>query len=166
MGYPANFANRPQRFVRSLFKVQTQHGGQIGQDHLAFDRWCSHFSSRMAIKAVQIWMRRAFSLVPTKLFHFEVLLEGLEEEFNLPAIFVNSGDGRSAKRNQVWSVAQFPVGSPDPRPLRAAAGTGNLLGLDASELDQLVRLNVAILGTAAFLPLRTPHFSFRRGVTK
>jgi hypothetical protein len=32
------------------------------------ERWCSHLSRRMAIRAVQIWMRKAFSLVPTKLF--------------------------------------------------------------------------------------------------
>ena len=55
----------------------------------------------MAIQAVQIWMRRAFFASAHEALHFEVLLEGLEEEFNLPAIFVNSGDGRSAKRNQV-----------------------------------------------------------------
>ena len=41
---------------------------RLDNDQLALERWCSHFSSSSAIKAVQIWMRNAFSLVPTKVF--------------------------------------------------------------------------------------------------
>ena len=40
---------------------------RLESDHPAFDRWCSHLSRSRASKAVQIWMRSAFSVVPTKL---------------------------------------------------------------------------------------------------
>src|ERR1700733_8035536 len=51
---------------------------RLDRDHLAFDRWCTHFSRRMAIRAVQIWMRRAFSLVPTKLFTLRFCFNALK----------------------------------------------------------------------------------------
>ena len=41
---------------------------RLEKDQDKWDWYCSHLSSSRAIKAVQIWMRRAFSLVPTKVF--------------------------------------------------------------------------------------------------
>jgi hypothetical protein len=35
---------------------------RLDRDQLAWERWCSHFNRSRAIKAVQIWMRSAFSL--------------------------------------------------------------------------------------------------------
>ena len=51
---------------------------RLDSDHFAFDRWWSHFRSSRAIKAVQIWIRKAFSLVPTKLFTLRFCLSALK----------------------------------------------------------------------------------------
>jgi len=40
---------------------------RLDSDQPAFDRWCNHFKRSIAIRAVQIWISRAFSLVPTVL---------------------------------------------------------------------------------------------------
>ena len=55
---------------------------RFDSDHRAFDRWWSHLSGRMAIKAVQIWIRKAFSLVPTNALTFEVLLDPFKEQLS------------------------------------------------------------------------------------
>jgi hypothetical protein len=68
---PATGKFGQNRFSRSI-------DARLDRDHLALERWCSHFSSRIAIKAVQIWMRRAFSLVPTKLFTLRFCLSALK----------------------------------------------------------------------------------------
>src|SRR5277367_1045776 len=74
---------------------------RLDSDHLALERWCNHLSSSIAIRAVQIWMRRAFSLVPTKLFTLRFCFKRFEEQFDLPAVFVNSRNGGSAELHQV-----------------------------------------------------------------
>ena len=50
---------------------------KLDKDQLALERWCIHFRRRRAVKAVQIWMRRAFSLVPTKVFTFKFCFSAL-----------------------------------------------------------------------------------------
>ena len=52
---------------------------RLESDHPAFDRWCSHLSRSRASKAVQIWMRSAFSVVPTKLLTRKFCLSALKK---------------------------------------------------------------------------------------
>src|SRR5208283_1124809 len=68
---------------------------RLDNDQLAWDKWWSHLRSSIASKAVQIWMRSAFSLVPTKLLIFRFCLRALKNSSISPAIFVDVGDGGS-----------------------------------------------------------------------
>src|SRR5450432_1575447 len=120
---------------------------RLDNDHLALERWWSHLSSRMAIKAVQIWMRRAFSLVPTKDLTFKFCLSALKNisiSQNLPAVFVDGGDGRGAKLLQVGQ--QFDLALVDGVPHHHTpqqAGTV-VLGLYAGEPNQLVGADMPV----------------------
>ena len=60
-----------KRFRRSM-------DARVDKDQPALERWCSHLSRRMAMRAVQIWMRSAFSLVPTNVFTLRFCFRALK----------------------------------------------------------------------------------------
>ena len=91
--------------------------------------------------------------------HFEILLERLEKQLDLPAVLIDGGNGRGAKRDQVGQQHDLPLVHRIPDHYTPQQARAIFLGLDAGEADQLVRPNVAILGSRQVPPpLRTPHF--------
>jgi len=52
-GVPKGFSSH---FFKSLWvnRFKRSMEASLDNDHFAFERWCSHFSSSIAIKAVQI----------------------------------------------------------------------------------------------------------------
>ena len=59
---------------------------------------------------------------PHKCLDLQVLLDGLEENLNLPAFLVNGGNGGGSKAKVICEQRQFAVGSPHPRPRRLGRG--------------------------------------------
>src|ERR1035437_2103709 len=56
--------------------------------------------------AIQIWVFTAFSLVPVESLHPQVLFDPFEEQFHLPALFVDLGDGQRGKHEVVGQELQ------------------------------------------------------------
>src|ERR1035441_4820620 len=46
---------------------------------------------------------------PHEAFHFKVLLKRLEKQLDLPAVFVDGGNGRGPKRQQVAQQYDLPL---------------------------------------------------------
>jgi len=123
---------------------------RFDRDHFAFERWWIHLSNRMAIRAVQIWMRRAFSLVPTKLFTLRFCFSALKEQLDLPAVFVDGRDGGGAELHQVGQQLDLPLAGRIPHrhaPKRKRAVSS---GFVSGELNQLVGQNTAVLRNGCF----------------
>jgi len=80
----------------------------------------------------------------------EVLLQGLEEQLDLPALFVDGGNRGGAEFQQIREQDDFPpvVGIPN-HDAAQRAGTVRL-GLDAGEKNDLVGTNIAILRDRGF----------------
>lgn len=85
---------------------------------------CERNCSRIAIRAIQICVRMALALVPTKVFSLSGLLECFEEEFDLPAFAI---DGFRGGRGQVMTVGREhqarrqPLGPSRPHSLNLPA---------------------------------------------
>src|ERR1035437_3812852 len=77
--------------------------------------------------------------------HLEILLERLEKQLDFPAVLVDGGNGGGAKRQQVGQQHDLPFIDRIPDHHAPQQAGAILLSLDASEPDQLVRENVAVL---------------------
>ena len=100
-------------------------------DQPAEERKWSHLSSSRASRAVQIWMRRAFSVVPTKVLTLRFCLRALKK-IDLPALAVDLGQGGGPEPEVVGEDLDLPllVSVPDddaPQPI-GAVGAGPRAG--------------------------------------
>src|ERR1035437_7619374 len=86
--------------------------------------------------------------------YFEILLERLEKQLELPPVLVDGGNGRGAERQQVGQQYDLPFVHRIPDHHAPQKAGAILLSLDASKADQLVRENVAVLRNRA----RLHHF--------
>ena len=97
--------------------------------------------------------------------HFEVLFEGLEEELDLPAIFVDGGDSGGAEIKQIGEQHDFPFVIRIPHDKAAQRSWAVALSLGARELDDLIGADTAFCGTSNSVSTVKTALSFRR-VTK
>src|SRR5580704_11201184 len=77
--------------------------------------------------------------------HSEILLQRLEKQLDLPALFVDGGNRGGAEFQQVGEQDDFPlvVGIPNYDAAQRAGTVGQ--GLNAGEANDLVSTNITIL---------------------
>src|SRR5580658_6344948 len=82
--------------------------------------------------------------------HLEVLFERLEKQLDLPAVLVNGGDRRGAKRQQVGQQHDLPLVHGVPHHHAPQQARAILLSFLAGESNQLVRQDVTVFRNNAF----------------
>src|SRR5271165_4915377 len=70
---------------------------------------CRILSKRIASNAVQIWNTDRIGACPNEGLYLEVLLEGFEEQFNLPAFSVNGGNRAGCEFQLVSQQSDFTL---------------------------------------------------------
>ena len=83
-------------------QLLAQQSDEIGQAQAKRHSVAGSCSRSMAISAVQTWVLTALGLVPTKVLMLEILLEGFEEQLDLPAFLVDRGDSGGGKSSDDW----------------------------------------------------------------
>src|SRR5262245_21209614 len=80
-----------------------------------------------------------------KALHGQVLFQRLEKQFDLPALFVDGGDGGGAEIKQIGEQYDLPlvIRIPNYQPAQRSGAVGLRLG--AGELDDLVGADIAVL---------------------
>ena len=102
---------------------------------------------------------------PYEALYGQILFQCLEEQFDLPALLVDGGDGGRAEIEQVGEQNNFSLVIRIPNDHAAQWARTIGLCLDARELNDLVGDNVAIRRDLAFSLNCEAAFSFMR-VTK
>src|ERR1039458_3813945 len=95
---------------------------RLDSDHLAWERWCSHLSNRMASQGCPNLNAQGVLAGTHERLQLEILLKRLEKQLDLPTVFVDGGNGGGAKLQQVGKQHDLalPHAVPPPPPPQQA----------------------------------------------
>ena len=146
-------------------EVQAKQRGQVGERPIGLGEVMKPFEQQQRDQGCPKLDAEGIFTGANEGLYGEILFQGFEEQFDLPAVLVDGGDGGGAECEQIGEQGDFALIGLVPNDSAAEQAGTFLFRARAGEANELVGEDAAIGRDLAFLTTSNRALSLRR-VTK